>query len=153
MTKHRKQNRDYLKTARNLGIPALLWAVCTVNPLLIIAFICSWIASSGNKKGCAKAAELLYIIGGVLSSGLILIIAFLGQFISVVSGLNEIAGGTLPLLGAMAVADAFIAAAAVCSHKGQSQAAMIEERKTQAIESVGFFGSEVYTGDNSEDGE
>ena len=151
MTKRRKTNRDYLKIARNLGIPALFWAVCTVNPLLIIAFICSWIASSGDKKGCAKAAEILYIIGGVISSGLILVIAVLGQFVSVISGLNEIAGGTVPLLGAMAVADAFIDAAAICSHKGHSQIAMIEERKTQAIDSVGFFGSEVYTGDDSED--
>lgn len=150
MTKQKNSDKNYLRRARNFGIPALIWAVCTANPVLIIAYILSWIADSGGKKAMAAASEILYIVGGVLSTIAVLGVAALGGVISLFSGITAIAGGAGGLIAAALIADVLIGAAAFNLHKGRRKMLAIEENKQQTIESVGFFGSEVYT---SEDGE
>lgn len=150
MTKRKNSDKNYLRRARNFGIPALVWAVCTANPLLIIAYILSWIADSGNKNKAAAVSEVLYIAGGVLSTLEVLAVAALGGVFSILSGITAIAGGAGGLVTAAVIADALIGGAVYNLRKGRSKMLAIEENKQQTIESVGFFGSEVYT---SEDGE
>ena len=142
------KDKNYLLTARNLGIISLLWAVCTVNPFLIIGAICSWVAASGEKKSFAKAAEILYIIGAVTSSALTLVIALLGNVISIFSGIAQIAGGSAFLIGATVLFDLLIGLAAGNSHKGCKQLEKQEQKRLQASQAVGLFGSEVYSNEN-----
>ncbi len=136
--KHDRLKR--LRTAKVLGTISLIWAVCTVNPFLIIAAICSWVACSGQKKGFARAAEVCYIIGAVTSSLLALSIALLGNVIAIL-------GGTSALIVAALAFDALIAGAAVCSHKGIADLDIPEK---PAVE-MGFFGGELYVNENEDD--
>lgn len=142
------KDKNYLLTARNLGIISLLWAVCTVNPFLIIGAICSWTASSGEKKGFARAAEILYIIGAITSSAVTLLIALLGNVFSLFSGIAEIAGGSAFIIGATLLFDVIIGLAAANSHKGCKQLEKQEQKRLQASQAVGLFGSEVYSNEN-----
>lgn len=144
----KNKDKNYLITARNLGIVSLLWAVCTVNPFLIMGAICSWVAASGEKKGFARVAEVLYIIGAVTSSAVTLVIALLGNVVSLFSGLAEIAGGAAFLIGATLLFDLIIGLAAASSHKGCIQLDMQEQKRLQASQSVGLFGSEIYANEN-----
>lgn len=143
--KHDRLKR--LRTAKVLGTISLIWAVCTVNPFLIIAAVCSWVACSGQKKGFARAAEVCYIIGAVTSSLLALSIALLGNVIAILGGLASILGGTSALIGAALAFDALIAGAAVCSHKGIADLDIPEK---PAVE-MGFFGGELYVNENEDD--
>lgn len=95
-------------------------------------------------------SEVLYIAGGVLSTLEVLAVAALGGVFSILSGITAIAGGAGGLVTAAVIADALIGGAVYNLRKGRSKMLAIEENKQQTIESVGFFGSEVYT---SEDGE
>lgn len=142
------KDKNYLLTARNLGIISLLWAVCTVNPFLIIGAICSWTASSGEKKSFARAAEILYIIGAITSSAVTLLIALLGNVFSLFSGIAEIAGGSAFIIGATLLFDVIIGLAAANSHKGCKQLEKQEQKRLQASQAVGLFGSEVYSNEN-----
>ncbi len=137
----KKRKRDHLRLARALGIPALIWAVCTVNPFLVMAFICSWIALSGSKKSFALGACVLYIIGAVTSSALTLSVALLGNVISLFSGLAGIAGGSAVLIGATVVADLLTAAAAYCSYKGRTELEENERSDKLTSQPIGFFDS------------
>lgn len=144
-----EKGKRHLKYATIFGTISVIWGVMTVNPLLIIAMICSWIAYSGSKKGWAKGAEILYIAGGVTSTAMTMIIAFLGNIISLFSGLSEIAGGAMSLVLYTVLADAVIALAAVNSHKGH---AVLNELKKLPAEDVGFFGSStVYSAQIDDD--
>ncbi len=140
MPKRKHDRLKRLRTAKVLGTISLIWAVCTVNPFLIIAAICSWVACSGQKKGFARAAEVCYIIGAVTSSLLALSIALLGNVIAIL-------GGTSALIVAALAFDALIAGAAVCSHKGIADLDIPEK---PAVE-MGFFGGELYVNENEDD--
>ncbi len=145
-----RKEKDYLKTARNISIITLLWAVCTVNPFLIIAAILSWTADSNKNIKVAKGARICYIAGGITSSLFTLSITLLGNIISIFSGLSKIAGGAFTIIAATVIADIFIAGAAVLTKKGVIQLEKTERKKIEASQSVGLFSNEMYTSDDSD---
>lgn len=147
-SKSAKGRTRHLRRATALGTVSLLWAVVTVNIFLIIASICSWTASSGGRKASARAAEVLYILGGITSTLLVLLIALVGNVFSVISGIYEIFGGTAVMLGAAAVFDVLIALAAINSHKGCAELAL----EVHEPDNVGFFDSnEIYFAPEDDD--
>lgn len=141
MNDRKNDYKKHLFRALIEGAISLIWAVCTVNPFLVIGSVCSWIAYNGDSKRSAKVAQIFYIIGAVTSTLLALGVAFLGNVLSVLRGIPEIAGGAFTIIGAAAAADLLIWRTAVNTSKGIKE---LEQHEHQP-ESIGFFGSsDVY---------